>query len=236
MSSVFEPGYFESRYLPHLSVDVVIMAYDQGKLNVLVLKTGSNAMLPGGYIEKDEDVEAAAYRILANRTGVENAHLDFFDVFGSPHRVFSQLFKDFAEQSGKHWTPDLPINKRFISLGYYALVDITQATLKPGPIDDSVHWVNIRELPQMAMDHNTIVRRAHERLKADIQKNPIAHNLLPETFTMPELHQIHQCILGEAMDRSRFQKKMLSSGLFERLPERTTEARGRNPYLYRIKP
>jgi hypothetical protein len=52
---------------------------------------------------------------------------------------------------------------------------------------------------------------------------------------MPELHQLHQTILGEKIDRSRFQKKMLSTGLFERLPKRKKESPGRNPYQYTVK-
>ncbi len=235
MSDVFEPGYFESRYLPQLSVDVVIMSYHNGHLKVLLLRSGAIWLLPGGYVEHNEEVDAAAYRILAYRTGVVEAHLDFFKVFGSPNRVFSDLFQAYAKQKGRAWSAELPINKRFVSLGYYALVDIHQTSLKSGPLDDSIHWVDLSDLPKMSMDHDVIIQHAHERLKLDIQKNPIAHNLLPETFTMPELHQLHQSILGENMDRSRFQKKMLATGLFERLPERSTEARGRNPYLYRIK-
>jgi hypothetical protein len=52
---------------------------------------------------------------------------------------------------------------------------------------------------------------------------------------MPELHQLHQAILEEKLDRSRFQKKMLATGMFERLPKLQKDSPGSNPYLYTIK-
>jgi hypothetical protein len=87
----------------------------------------------------------------------------------------------------------------------------------------------------MWMDHRDIVLEAKERLKEDVQQEPLTYNLLPTEFTMPQLHQLHQTILEETLDRSRFQKKMIGSGFFERLPKLQTDAPGRKPYQYRVK-
>ncbi|HBT09399.1 MAG TPA: NUDIX hydrolase, partial [Leeuwenhoekiella sp.] len=69
-------------------------------------------------------------------------------------------------------------------------------------------------------------------LKEEVGLEHLSYNLLPEKFTMPQLHQLHQHILEENIDRSRFQKKMLASGLFKRLPKLKKDTPGRNPYLY----
>ena len=71
-------------------------------------------------------------------------------------------------------------------------------------------------------------------MKADIKGGHTCHQLLSEKFTMPELHQLHQYILDEELDRSRFQKKMLSIEKFERLPKLQKGTPGRNPFLYRV--
>ena len=90
-------------------------------------------------------------------------------------------------------------------------------------------------LPKMWMDHKSIVNTARQRLKEDIPHEQMTYNLLPKKFTMPELHQLHQVILEKKIDRSRFQKKMLATGMFERLPKLEKSTPGRNPYQYRVK-
>ena len=87
----------------------------------------------------------------------------------------------------------------------------------------------------MWMDHKDIVLTARKQLRKDIRQEHTTYNLLPEVFTMPDLYQLHQAILGEKIDRSRFQKTMLATGLFERLPKLEKKSPGRNPYQYRIK-
>ena len=101
--------------------------------------------------------------------------------------------------------------------------------------DEAFGWFRFDELPEMWMDHASIVRTARNRLKEDIKHEHMTFELLPEEFTMPELHQLHQLILEEKIDRSRFQKKMLSTKLFERLPKKQRDTPGRNPYQYRVK-
>ena len=91
------------------------------------------------------------------------------------------------------------------------------------------------DLPPMWMDHKEIVLEARRRLKEDIQEEHLTHMLLPKRFTMPELHQLHQAIMEEKIDRSRFQKKMLATGIYQRLPKLQKETPGRNPFQYTLK-
>lgn len=222
-------------YLPNLSIDLVIIGYHQQDLKCLLLKTEGKWVLPGGYIKKEESVEKAAKRILRERTNLGDPHLKFLSVFGDRDRHFVDDFKEFFKRSNLPWKEDYWINNRFVSLTYYSLVDIKKTKPSVKRFDEAFDWFSFDELPDMWLDHKEIVEAARERLKDDIRREHVSYNLLPDPFTMPELHQLHQTILGEKIDRSRFQKKMLSTGLFERLPKRKKESPGRNPYQYTVK-
>lgn len=225
----------QKSFLPNLSIDLVIIAYEQGYLRCLLLKIGEKWLLPGGYIGREEPVGQAAQRILRDRTNLEDSHLRFLSVFGKADRRFANDFKASFEQNGMLWAPGYWVNDRFVSLTYYSLVNIKEVAPSVKNFDEDFAWFDLHELPEMWLDHADIVAHAGEQLKTDIRSELVSHNLLPEPFTMPELHQLHQTILDEKIDRSRFQKKMLSSGHFERLPRRRKDAPGRNPYQYRVK-
>ena len=222
-------------FLPNLSIDLVIIGYRDNTLKSLLLQVGDKWLLPGGYIKVEEAVEEAARRILKERTGLQDPHLKFLSVFGDRNRRFSQEWREFFERSGLKWSENYWLNNRFVTLAYYSLVNMENTHPIVGNFDEAFSWFNFDDLPDMWMDHRSIALTARRRLKEDIQQEPVSYNLLPKPFTMPELHQLHQTILEEPLDRSRFQKKMLASGLFQRLPRRQKKAPGRNPYQYIVK-
>ena len=222
-------------YLPHLSIDLVVIGYQQGELKCLLLRIGEKWLLPGGFIELEESLDDAVKRVLMLRTGLEAPHFKFLSLFGDKDRKFDHEFRAYFEEKGMPWRDDYWINNRFITMAFYSLVDIDNTHPAPGDYDEAAEWFSFDELPEMWLDHKKIVTTARDRLKQDIKNEQITYNLLPGDFTMPQLHQLHQNILQESIDRSRFQKKMLASGLFERLPQLKKEAPGRNPYLYRLK-
>lgn len=221
--------------LPNLSIDMVIIGYRDEELKCLLLQIDDKWMLPGGFILKDESVEDAVKRVLKERTSLHDTHFKFLEVFGDKERRFKEMWKEFYEKSGLTWTDDCWLNSRFITLAYYALVNIEHTFPALNEIDQAFAWFSFDDLPTMWMDHKSIVLSARNRLKEDMKQEQITFNLLPTEFTMPQLHQLHQIILEEKLDRSRFQKKMLSSNLFERLSEQHKDSPGRNPYHYRIK-
>ncbi|MEM6631594.1 MAG: NUDIX domain-containing protein [Bacteroidota bacterium] len=222
-------------FLPNLSIDLVIIGYRDRELKCLLLKIGDRWLLPGGHIRIDESVVEAVSRILKDRTALENPHMSFLSVFGNEDRHFSEEFQAAFENLGIAWKKDYWINKRFVTLAYYSLVDIENTYPEVKAFDEAFAWFSFDDLPEMWMDHKTIAQKARDRLKQDVKKELVVHNLLPIEFTMPELHRLYQAILEEKLDRSRFQKKMLSTGAFERMPEQHRKAPGRNPYRYRIK-
>lgn len=222
-------------FLPNLSIDLVIIGYEEDTLKCLLLKLGEKWVLPGGYIAKDQSLDESVKRVMLERTGLVKPHLKFLSVFGAADRQFDQDFRSYFELKGMPWKEEYFINNRFVTLAYYSLVDITQLHPTPGPFDEAAEWISFDDLPEMWLDHRLILDTARNRLKQDVQTEPVTYNLLPGSFTMPQLHQLHQAILETDLDRSRFQKKMLASGLFERLPQLKKEAPGRNPYQYRLK-
>lgn len=222
-------------YLPNLSIDHVIMGYEEEKLKCLLLRFGDKWALPGGFVQRSETVEQATLRILRERTGLEKPFLRFLSVFGNEDRKFTEQWKEITKAFGIPWKDTYWINDRFVTLANYSLVNSNAITPEAGWGIDEIAWIDFDHLPAMWMDHTSIASFARNQLKADIQKETIAYHLLPSEFTMPQLHQLHQVILKEKIDRSRFQKKMLSTELFERLPHLQKETPGRNPYLYRWK-
>ncbi|MEM8937752.1 MAG: NUDIX domain-containing protein [Bacteroidota bacterium] len=221
------------QYLPHLSIDVVIIGYEEHTLKCLLLQIGDKWVLPGGYIGKDESTQNAARRILLERTALETARLSFLAVFGNENRSFGEQFKRYAIGKGISWKEEYWVNSRFVTLSHYALVNLQQTHPLPGEFDDAIRWFSFDSLPEMWLDHKNIVREARKRIKQDVLDGYTCHDLLAGKFTMPELHVLHQIILEQDLDRSRFQKKMLSSGKFKRLPKLQKSTPGRNPFLYK---
>ncbi len=222
-------------YLPNLSLDHVILGYEEGQLKCLLLQTNERWNLPGGLIKRTESVEEAVDRVLQERTGLSHGHREFLSVFGKQDRSFAQQWKQMLESYKLEWKPEFWINDRFVTLGYYSLVNIRDVEPVKGEYNQDIAWFSLQDLPEMWMDHKDIALFAHEKLKRDIKEQMASHYLLNSEFTMPELHQLHQTILEQELDRSRFQKKMLSSGKFERLPQKKTDKPGRSPFQYRAK-
>lgn len=225
----------ERLFLSNVSIDNVIFGYESKNLKVLLLQiTDTQWMLPGGYIFKQESLDAAANRILEERISLSDVFLRQFHVFGEPERSFSEDITALFEELGLPKNSNLWISNRFVSVGYYALVDINEARPLPTQFAKACSWHCIKKLPRLLLDHEQIIKVAIKRFQQDLDAQPVGSHLLPHTFTMPELHGIYEAVFDKSLDRSRFQKKMLSSGVFERLKKKTGVAH-RSPYLYRIK-
>ena len=223
-------------FLPNLSIDIVIFGYEQGELKVLLLEIVEDKwMLPGGFIFREESLEDAANRLLKERSGLEDLYLKQFYTFGRPARSYSVEMKELFSQHNLPWREDLWINQRFVSTGYYSLVNIQEIQPVAGMFARNVAWYSVNELPNLLMDHREIILKAKDEFKKDLQVFPVAFHLLPEKFTMPELHRVYETVFDKKMDRSRFQKKMFEYNVFQRLEERREGVAHRRPYLYKYK-
>lgn len=234
----------EQDYIPQLSIDCVIFGYQEKQLKVLVPKLdfrGDFWALPAGYILQNESIDQAARRILEERTGIKDIYLDQFRVFGSTERTnrsFLERMISLNEEKlgderfdGKEFDW---VTRRFVSIGYYALVDIDKVVPKKNDIDESIDWYSIKGLPSMIMDHHEIVEKALETLRLNLDEKLIAFNLLPETFTMREVQELYEAIFDKPFARNNFQKKILDLNVLERLEKKFTGAANKAPYLYRF--
>ena len=224
------------RYLPNVSVDCVIFGFHQNQLRVLLMRWTNASLwsLPGGTIFRDESVDTAAYRILKDRTLLEEVFLKQFYLFGEVERVRNEDYDATFAKLGVPFDVAKKLLDRTISVGYYALVEFSKVTPTPNMLDEECRWWDIDDIPPMIFDHNHIVKKALETLRQQLSYLPIGLTLLPEKFTMPELQKLYETLLGRELDRRNFQKQMLSFDFLERLEERKTGGAYKSPYLYRF--
>lgn len=223
-------------FMQGLAIDAVIFGFHDHQLKVLLMrynKTGVVA-LPGGFIHKTENLNHAAIRIVTERTGLKDIYLEQFYVFGDQGRSVPQPMKNILaanniKHDDNHW-----LLQRFISIGYYALVDFTKVVPKPDSIFDSCDWYDIAGIPQLMQDHNVIVQKALESLRTELDNKLIAFNLMQEEFTLGDLQILYETILDKKLLRPAFQRKMLSLDKLERVAKKWTGAAHKAPYLYRF--
>ena len=214
-------------YVPHISVDTVIFGFNGDQLKVLLLKMKFNHQyfLPGGYMKKDENLESAAIRILRERTQLDKIFLQEFAVFSELNRS-EEAFKDFPD--------DLWHKKRFISVGYYALVNHKDVSPIGDELSESCDWIILDELESqnITMDHKKIIEKALNTLREQISYKPIGLNLLPEKFTLSELQKLYEAILGRTLNRGNFYRKIKNIGILKKLDEKRKGGAHKAPDLY----
>jgi hypothetical protein len=227
----------EKDILPAVSIDCVIFGFHENQLKVLLVKFGNTDIysLSGGFVLNEESLDEAATRILNHRTGISNTYLEQFYVFGDPKRVDPEIHRTVMKKNGVDLPPTHFLFKRFISVGYYALVDFTQINPTSSIAQEESGWFDIYELPaNIAFDHLHIIQKALESLRLLLDHKLAVFNLMPETFTMGELQSLYETILNKKLLRANFQRKMLSLGILERLEKKWGGGAHKAPYLYRF--
>src|SRR5918911_121732 len=176
-------NYNPSRYeRPSVTVDVVIFTLQERELHVLLVKRKhwpfeGRWALPGGFVQMDESLEQAARRELEEETGVRDIYMEQLYTFGDPQR---------------------DPRTRVISVAYIALVRADLQTLRVSDESTDVRWFPVRALPgPLAFDHDHILETALDRLRSKLEYTTLAFQLLPEYFSILELKQIYERILGE---------------------------------------
>ena len=200
-----------------VSVDCVIFGYDNKELKVLLIKsdleefTGLWSLL-GDLVRLDEDIEGAPYRVLKERTGLDDVYLDQVYTFGD---------------LGRH------PSGRVITTAYYSLIDIKHHKLKL--THNELHWHKVNDIRKLAFDHKKILDRGLERLREQVMEHPIIFNLLPEKFSLRELQDLYQAILGVNLDRCNFRKKIAHKDWLLDLDEMENDVPHRPGKLYKAK-
>jgi 8-oxo-dGTP diphosphatase len=217
-------------FLPNISIDCIIFGFHNNQLKVLLLQfkeTGKWA-LPGGFIFKTEHGDEAAVRILKSRTGLADVYLKQFHTFSDPDRG-SKNHGVIKALEGKSW-----LKERFITMGYWSIVEFSQVKPMPDEFSSDCKWWDIHKIPKLILDHNEILKDALKSLRRDVNDYPLGKNLLSEKFTMPDLQRVYETILDKKLDRRNFQKKILSMDILQRLKERKSGVAHKAPFLYRF--
>ncbi len=216
---------------PSVAVDVAVMTVKDGELRVLLVQRGEPPFkgswaLPGGFLrvgpsakDQGEDLDDAAARELHEEAGL------------SRDQVYLAQLGAFGE-AGRD--PRM----RVVSVAYYALVRPDLLPLvRAGGDASSVRWASVRGVGELAFDHDAIVRAAASRVTGELDRSDIAQNLVPETFTIPELRAVHEAVTGRRLDSGNFRRKfnrLLEDGVIERAPgKRATASKPAAVYRFR---
>jgi len=200
-----------------ISVDCVIFGYDNKELKVLLIKSDLEEFsglysLLGDLIRPDEDLEDASYRVLRDRTGMDDVFLEQVHTFGS---------------LGRH------PSGRVITTAYYSLIDIKHHKLKLNHND--LHWHSVTDIKELAFDHKIILDTCLNRLREQVMDHPVVFNLLPEKFSLRELQDLYQSILDIDLDRRNFRKKIAIKDWLIDLNEMENNVPHRPGKLYALK-
>jgi 8-oxo-dGTP diphosphatase len=203
-----------------VTVDLVIFALREGELQVLLIKRGippfvGRWALPGGFIRKGESLEAAARRELEEETGVRDVYLEQLYTFGDPDR----------DPRG-----------RIVTVAYYALLTGEAGPAVAGTDAGEAMWVPARQHPALAFDHERILAYALERLANKLEYTTAGFKLLPRKFTLGQLQQVYEAVLGRSLDKRNFRRKMALLGNLTPLDEWVREGAGRPAQLHRFSP
>ncbi len=220
---------------PGLSIDCVIMGYANHELHVLLLKwkNSDRWSLPGGFIEKEEDLDDAALRILSERTGVTLPTLHQFHTFGGRQRrdpddvleVLSSL--ELKNPVVENW-----LMQRFVSVGYLSLINMNTSHPKADFLSDRCEWILLRDVPELIFDHNEMIEKALEFLRIRLRYLPVGRSLLPQKFTMKDLQRLYETILNKSLDRANFQKSFLKLNVLVRHEKQMLGGAHKAPFLY----
>lgn len=199
-----------------ITVDCVIFGFDGEELKVLLIRSdlemykGKWSLL-GDFAEDNEELDDAAYRVLKTRTGMTNVYLDQVRTFSKPNR----------HPGG-----------RVLTVAYCSLLNIQHHELKT--LANELHWHSVNSIKEMAFDHKEILDTCHQWLQKRIQEHPLGFNLLPEKFSLRELQNLYEAILGVKLDRRNFRKKFAAMGLLIDIGEMEQDVPHRPGKLYKF--
>jgi 8-oxo-dGTP diphosphatase len=198
-----------------VAVDAVVFSIIKGDLNILLITRKyppfkGQCAIPGGFVRKEESLEAAAKRELTEETGVKDIYLKQIGAYGDVNR----------DPRG-----------RVISIAFLALIS-PDHDLKATSDALDAKWYPIDELPKLAFDHGAIIKHALQDLRFEIQTTNIAHQILPKRFTLTQLQQLYESVLGKRLDKRNFRRRVLEMGVLKETSETFMEGAHRPAKLY----
>jgi len=199
-----------------VSIDCAIFGFEQGELKVLLLNTrhpsgAEQWVLPADPLLPDEDLDQACYRIVKTATGLERFFVQQVGAFGKKNN----------HPSG-----------RIVSAVHYALVNMRDPNLKL--LENGLDWRSVAWEHLINPEHKTMLDTCLHALRTKIQQEPAVFGLLPEKFSLRELQQVFECILGTEFDRRNFRKKLFATRLLRDEQQMENQVRHRPGKLYSL--
>lgn len=201
-----------------LSVDCVIFGFDENTLKALVIKSDLKKYhgkwtLLGDLVGVEEDLDAAAYRVLKQRTGLDDVFLEQVKTFGDLYR----------HPGG-----------RVVTVAYCSLINVQNHKVRI--LDNELHWQNVDILmgSEMGFDHKKIFMTCYHWLQKRVQEHPLGFNLLPQKFSLRDLQNLYEAILDKKLDRRNFRKKFFSMNFLIDVGEEEHDVRHRPGKLYKF--
>jgi len=204
--------------IKNLSIDCVVFGFENNNLEVLLIKRkrkpekGSWA-LPGGFVLGTETLDEAAVRILEETSNVKNIYLEQVHTFSEIDRFPT---------------------RRVITVSYFALINPEKHFLKPGTDTTDAKWYNIHKDIDFPFDHADIFNKALNQLRQRVRYKPIGFELLPKKFSLTQLQNLYECILGESLDKRNFRKKILGLNMLIQLNDFQKDVSHRAARLYKF--
>ena len=232
----YDPADFER---PALTVDLVLLSLREGRPAALLRQRSEFPFLgcwalPGGFVGLGETVDAAAERVLREKAGLNDVHLEQLYTFGAldrdprmrivtvaylalmPEQAFAEALADQSELSE-------------------AVLDVPWAGETGGPVAARSTKPRTRGEPlPLAFDHADILALAMLRLRGKLDYSEIGFALLPEQFTLRQLQDVHEAILGTALNKPAFRRRMLDRGWLAPTGSREAGTSFRPAELYRF--
>ena len=199
-----------------LSIDLAIFGFSENTLKVLLIRSDLKKYLGkwsllGDLVFPKEDIDAAAYRVLKQRTGLNDVYLEQVHTFGEVKR----------HPAG-----------RVVTIAYYSLINIEHHKLNI--LDNELHWHDVKSVTNLAFDHQQIFETCYRRLQKRIQEHPLGFSLLPKKFSLRELQNLYEAILDTKLDRRNFRKKFFSMDLLTDMNEMERDVPHRPGKLYQF--
>lgn len=208
----------ERTEIDNFSIDCVIFGFDKGELKALFIKRNTEPdfgqmALPGGFVYLDEDLDAAPMRRLYDLTGLTNIYMKQVGTFGKLDRYPT---------------------RRVITVVYYALVRVSDYSMKVGPDASELHWISVNNVPKLAFDHRELFDAALAKLQEQVHIDPILLKLLPKEFSLSDLQEVYEAVTLESFDKRNFRKRMLNLGVFHDTGRKQKNVSHRAARLYRF--
>jgi 8-oxo-dGTP diphosphatase len=192
---------------PQFDVRVVLFTIKDDALWIGLTGDVLDPHLPAGNASSGESLDAVAARLLADQLFVTERYLE-------------QLYS-LAHEDESAWT---------VSISYLAV------TLQDrNEIGERFAWHDISCLPRLPQLDHRFVEYAITRLRAKLGYTTIAFHLLPPQFTMSELQNVYEVILGQRLDKRNFRRRVLGLGLLEATGSKRREGSHRPAQLFRFR-